>query len=327
MKAKIKLVLAGLAIACLIWAFVAAQHKVGRSVPQHPSLLVAAVLLYLCQPLYQALGWHLVLRGLNQKITVAQSFHMWFMSLMTRWIPGPLQWVSRLFLAKEYGVSPGVVGFALVIELSYIVLSALVVSVVFSASAVATLLSQGHGVSISIFLGVILIGLLAFVAQPSLMISFLRCKPVHRIASRMAKTEIDWDQVPMITRVQSLQLLGFYLVYWVLSGVGFVVLARAFIPVPFSAWPPYLASFPASWLIGFLSVITPGGLGVREAALYFMLAPVTSQGMAVVLAVWSRIVMLVSESLSVGLIFLLTRKSLKNLKALELQAELAQASE
>jgi hypothetical protein len=143
----------------------------------------------------------------------------------------------------------------------------------------------------------------------------------------MAKTEIDWDQVPMISRVQSLQLLGFYLVYWLLSGVGFVVLAQAFIPVPFSAWPPYLASFPASWLIGFLSLITPGGLGVREAALYFMLAPVTATGMAVVLAVWSRIVMLLSESLSVGIVFLVTRKSLRNLKALELQAELAAASE
>src|ERR1700722_12713030 len=120
MQAKIKLVLAGLAIACLIWAFIAARHKVGSTSPAHPSLLVAALVLYLCQPLYQAMGWHLVLRGLKQKITLSQSLHMWFMSLMTRWIPGPLQWVSRLFLAKEYGVSPGVVGFALVIELSYI---------------------------------------------------------------------------------------------------------------------------------------------------------------------------------------------------------------
>ncbi len=327
MKGKVKLVLAFLALVCLGYAFYAARKDAASATLQRPSLLALAIVLYLAQLFFQAYGWHLILKWLKQPITLPQSFHLWFMGLMTRWIPGPLQWISRIFLAKEYGVSPAIVGFASVIELGYIILSALLVSLAFSASAFATLLGKGHGALASGIMLVFLAGLLAFVTQPSLIVSFLKLRSVSKIVKKMAKAEIEWDKVPVITTAQSLRLVGFYAGYWLISGLGFVTLAMAFTKVQLSHWPPYLAAFPASWFIGFLSIITPGGLGVREAALYFMLAPVTSKSFAVMLAVWSRIVMLISEASGVGMVLLATHKKLPQIHLKDIEKDLEQAIE
>ena len=50
-----------------------------------------------------------------------------------------------------------------------------------------------------------------------------------------------------------------------------------------------LAAFVAAWTLGFVSFITPGGLGVREAALVGLLSPFLSVSEATAVALVSRI--------------------------------------
>ena len=60
--------------------------------------------------------------------------------------------------------------------------------------------------------------------------------------------------------------------------------------------------FLVSWLVGYLSFITPSGLGVREAVLAFLLAPFMGAGAAVLLAVLSRAVMILIEVIALGIV-------------------------
>src|SRR6266511_2824748 len=88
-----------------------------------------------------------------------------------------------------------------------------------------------------------------------------------------------------------------YVLYWGLTGLAFAALIRAIFPLPASAIPLAVAGYAAGYAVGFLSLLTPAGLGVREGVLVLALAPVMPAGPALVVALVSRLWMMVFELL------------------------------
>ncbi len=82
-----------------------------------------------------------------------------------------------------------------------------------------------------------------------------------------------------------------------LTGLAFAALIRAIFPLPASAIPLAVAGYAAGYAVGFLSLLTPAGLGVREGVLVLALAPVMPAGPALVVALVSRLWMMVFELL------------------------------
>jgi len=102
---------------------------------------------------------------------------------------------------------------------------------------------------------------------------------------------------------------------WLLYGAAFRLLATAFFPPADSAgdWLPYVAVFTGSYLAGYLALLVPGGLVVREGA---MIAGLTGLGLATapqatVLAVASRLWLTVLE-IAPGLLFLARDAALRS---------------
>jgi Lysylphosphatidylglycerol synthase TM region len=98
-----------------------------------------------------------------------------------------------------------------------------------------------------------------------------------------------------------------YAVYWVLTGLAFAALVRAMFPLPASDVPLAIAGYSASYAVGFLSLLTPGGLGVREGVLVLALAPVMPAGPALVVALVSRLWMMLFELLGAVAAYALER--------------------
>src|SRR6266508_3987014 len=94
-----------------------------------------------------------------------------------------------------------------------------------------------------------------------------------------------------------LGLAAGYVLYWGLTGLAFAALIRAIFPLPASAIPLAVAGYAAGYAVGFLSLLTPAGLGVREGVLVLALAPVMPAGPALVVALVSRLWMMVFELL------------------------------
>jgi uncharacterized membrane protein YbhN (UPF0104 family) len=88
-----------------------------------------------------------------------------------------------------------------------------------------------------------------------------------------------------------------YVVYWALTGLAFAALVRAMFPLAASDVPLVIAGYSASYAVGFLSLLTPGGLGVREGVLVLALAPIMPAGPALVVALVSRLWMMLFELL------------------------------
>jgi uncharacterized membrane protein YbhN (UPF0104 family) len=98
-----------------------------------------------------------------------------------------------------------------------------------------------------------------------------------------------------------------YAVYWALTGLAFAALVRAMFPLAASDVPLAIAGYSASYAVGFLSLLTPGGLGVREGVLVLALAPVMPAGPALVVALVSRLWMMLFELLGAVAAYALER--------------------
>jgi hypothetical protein len=88
---------------------------------------------------------------------------------------------------------------------------------------------------------------------------------------------------------------------WLCLCLGFAAFAYAIAPAagggPLAGGAPLAgrsalavaASFPVAWIVGLVAVAAPGGLGVREGVLAALLSGVLPGGMAVVVALASRV--------------------------------------
>jgi hypothetical protein len=59
------------------------------------------------------------------------------------------------------------------------------------------------------------------------------------------------------------------------------------------------AAFVVAWLIGFVSLLTPGGIGVREAVAVALLAPIIGESAAVLATIAARVSWTIGDGVSV----------------------------
>jgi hypothetical protein len=83
---------------------------------------------------------------------------------------------------------------------------------------------------------------------------------------------------------------GGYALSWIVLGASFALFVSAFYP-PAAAYPRFLAgTVAAAYLIGYLFVFVPAGIGVREVAMMVLLHQVMPEaGAALVVSVLSRV--------------------------------------
>lgn len=70
-------------------------------------------------------------------------------------------------------------------------------------------------------------------------------------------------------------------------------------------WIMIMGAYPVARLIGQLGVVSPGGIGVREGAYVILVLPVLDAGTGSIIAVWMRLISIVSEVLMFAMFFAL----------------------
>jgi glycosyltransferase 2 family protein len=98
-----------------------------------------------------------------------------------------------------------------------------------------------------------------------------------------------------------------YGVYWAVTGLAFAALVASLHPLAAADVPLVVAAYAAAYAAGFLALLTPAGLGVREGVLVVALAPVLPAGPALVVALLSRLWMMLVELAGAGVAHLVAR--------------------
>jgi uncharacterized membrane protein YbhN (UPF0104 family) len=95
------------------------------------------------------------------------------------------------------------------------------------------------------------------------------------------------------------------LVAWVLYGVAFQELARAILGAAPGGGASYVAVYTLSYLVGYLVLLAPAGVGFREASIITLMpaAGLASGAQAAIVAIASRLVLTILD-IAPGLAFL-----------------------
>jgi hypothetical protein len=118
---------------------------------------------------------------------------------------------------------------------------------------------------------------------------------VASVVSRALRRTVTWPPMPtgeFVGYVAGLCLP------WVTYGVAFWLFGRGLLGAQAPVFTLAVGAFVASYVAGLIVVFAPSGLVVREAALVAALAPTIGGGAALVLAVASRLWLLVVELLT-----------------------------
>lgn len=229
--------------------------------------------------------WYIVLKKMNFKNDPVIVISIWIISNTSRYIPGTIwQYLGRFALAEEkLKLSKTQITTSMILEI-YFVLIAAIVSSVFAISKLKS----------KTYLEVLLFGVLIFfiiIFIPSFIKFFSQKIPFVK------KYQLE-KIIPLINIKDYFKLLPTFILNFFLNGFAlyFLVLSLNMDLNPLLIFT--LTSFYAiSWLLGFLSFFSPGGLGVTEASLAFLLSTIIPLPIATIIALLFRLILTLSEIL------------------------------
>ena len=96
---------------------------------------------------------------------------------------------------------------------------------------------------------------------------------------------------------------------WTLFGLAFSLIASTFHPLGAQAVPVCLFTLVASVLFGWAIPFVPGGIGVREGAMAFLLAAIMPTPVASLVAIVMRVVLIACELLGALIAWLAAKRA------------------
>ena len=241
--------------------------------------------------------WRATVRAWGERLGFVDAARIWFVSNLGRYVPGKVWQIGAMgVLAQKAGVSPvAAVGSALVVSVVHVLVGFAVIGLA-GRELLDAAMPPGPWVALAILL--LGIGTLASPWIIGPVIGWLNRLTGRTLAAPLLPARAIW-----------IAALG-SAVAWLLFGIAFRLLAAALLGDTAGETLVYVAVFTLSYLLGFLALFAPGGIGVREVSMAALLvsAGLTSEPQAAWLVVGSRLWLTVLEILP-GAAFLLLRPS------------------
>ncbi len=266
-----------LAVGLGIAAIAARWDDVRRAAAQLDALAIAAALLAVLAGLFATmLSWRALLVDLGSPLPLPDAGRVFFLGQLGKYLPGSVWWlVGQVELAHDAHVprrraaAAGVLGVVLSLG-SGLALAAL------------TLPLLPRPATARFWPALAAIPLLAVALHPRVLnpgidaaLRLVRREPLERpLSPRGIATAFGWAVLA-----------------WIGYGLHVAVLAADLGASRGSVVPLSVGAFALAWSVGFLTVLVPAGIGVREAALTAAIAPAVRPGAALVVAVVSRVLM------------------------------------
>ncbi len=279
----LQLVLLG-ALLVYIAQYVAAQRDALRdtamSLTIRWELVVAAGLIVLAT--YAALiqSWRLLMAGWGGSLGFGAAVRIWTIANLGRYIPGKVWSVGALVvLAQRNGVNPVAAA---------------------GAAMLGTLINIGAGFGVVTLTGAAVLDVLdpryRWIAWAGSVLFAIGVLALPRILPGV----LAWIGRQRGTFAPPAQALpnrtlwlavGINALSWFGYGAAFALFARGILPGISGALPSFIAIWTASYLVGYLMLIAPGGIGARDGALAIAMVALglTTSAEATVLAIASRL--------------------------------------
>lgn len=244
-------------------------------------IVFLAVILFIFYFLLRSFLWKMILDYKGHKISFKKTAYLWGFSEFKRYVPGNIwSFLSRVSLFADTGLDKKIVGLALLDEIQLIVVSSSLISVF----ALPLILSATGGQMKELLLGS-LVGIIFY------------CIVVGYIYKKRTKqgTILTNIYLPNYTLSQKITLTFISILTFFIFGFATFVACLSITSFSLSMTIILSSFFTFALLVGYLSFITPMGLGVREGVVTIGLAPIVTVSTAGFLSIFSRIILIISE--------------------------------
>lgn len=259
----------------------------------NPYLITFGIFSFLVFYFLRSYLWYRIIKAFGHSITFKDSSYMWSISELKRYIPGNIwSFLGRAVLFTDKGVTKKEIGRGLVYEAELFVIGCVLVSVLSLPFLLPNYSDQLYHIAIV----VVGLGILLYVANKRLPRSFFtRNEKISKITHFI---------FPPFSIRENFILVSLSTVAIFFFGLGnYLIMSAAFGTDPQLMWQ-LIGVFALSFVAGYLSIITPAGIGVREGIVIYALTKIVPSGLAAFAALFTRLLLIVSELLFIFISYL-----------------------
>jgi uncharacterized membrane protein YbhN (UPF0104 family) len=251
-------------------------------------LLLASFLLQLLTLFWLVMIWQRMLHHTGSSVSYLKLFKVWFYANLGKYLPGKVwQFLGMIYMLEKEGV-PKTSSFSTgVLAQSFSVIAGLFISVIFLGTDLYhRFFSKKPGLMIAFM--ALSLGVLILLCYPRIL------EKIINLGLKIVKKEkiaLDISGKDVIIYLLS------YSVSWLLFGLAFLTFIKSMAHANFNMYPTLTGAYAFSLNIGFLAIFTPGGIGVREGVLVFLLSSLFPLPVSTLISLLSRLWMTAGELL------------------------------
>jgi hypothetical protein len=252
------------------------------------TLLILAIITICISYISAAIGWIYTIKKLKQDLSIKKGLSIFFKAQISRYIPGTIwSYIGRVYLSKKENIPKTITSISLVLEAIFLLSTSAIISFL-------ALFSYLKSNEISNYPLYFIIAAIPLILLHPTILNFL----INKLLKLLKKQETNIK----IRYLDLLKIFSIYILRGILLGMGFVIFTNSIYPINIANWPLLFGASLLSWVIGYLFVIAPGGMGVKEAVIAFLLKPIMPIGISIIIALGSRILLILGEITAFGLI-------------------------
>ena len=249
-----------------------------------PARILASVLVVFAGYAVLIEAWRRVVLSMGERLPFTTAARIWFLASLGKYVPGKV-WAlaGAAVLAKRAGVEPSAaVAGAVVLQLLALASGAAVVAL--TARDAFQSVGQGAEPVLGVVILLSILGVAALTSQSVL----------DRIGRLLPSS---WPRLRAIRPAVLAVAFLANVAAWAAYGVALLMLARGLLPEAGLTLAQSIGVFTCSYLVGFLALFAPAGLGPRESVFLLMLAGEIGLKPAAALALASRLLLTGTELL------------------------------
>jgi uncharacterized membrane protein YbhN (UPF0104 family) len=258
-----------------------------------PFTFIISTLVYVVAYFIQIWMWHLITIRLGIALPFSKTIESWVFSLLGKYLPGKI-WVllGRIYFYESKGNPKKAISIALYLETTTLVIAAglLFLTGFFLFKEVRSFYSNSQFVWLALLL-------------------LFACLSLH---PKVLQKIIDWVLILLkkepfslsITYRDILLILLISISSWAVGGIGFYLFVASVFSISLSHILFVAAALAFASLLGLIAIFAPGGLGVREGVLAYLLSFVMPEAVAVIISILTRLWMTLIEMGLIGVTYL-----------------------
>lgn len=274
-------------IAGAVYSLQGGWHQIAAySLQLDPPLVALAVGFFIGATLLGNLIWLLLMRSFGAHIALRPALRVYCTSNLGKYLPGKVWHVfARIYLAQQYGAPVARATSGSVIDVLIFVAAGGVVSVL----ALPTLIGEGLETPLLIVLMAGAAGTVGLLLHPLVLNTVFGIGGRFVPKFREVRLEVGYGSI--------LRIFALDLMLWCVICAGVYASVHAVAPVPLTHAPTLAAIYAVSYTSGLIMPLAPAGLGVREGATIFFLAPLVGAPAAIVATALIRVLQVLAEGL------------------------------